>query len=110
MINTSKLTACLRGIGLDDWPSAVNPLIADRLSTAGHGDYDSWRQVVQSLQENASTAKEVRDLLNISPGTLKNLRINGALPYTRIGATIFYAREKVEQVLEQNQVDHRHLY
>jgi tRNA (mo5U34)-methyltransferase len=68
VINTSKLTACLRGIGLDDWPSAVNPLIADRLSTAGHGDYDSWRQVVQSLQENASTAKEVRDLLlKLSP-------------------------------------------
>lgn len=33
---------------------------------------------------------EVRKMLNISPGTLQNLRIKGTLPYRKIGATIFY--------------------
>ena len=33
---------------------------------------------------------EVRNLLNISPGTLQNLRINGTLKYKRIG--IFFVQ------------------
>jgi hypothetical protein len=33
---------------------------------------------------------EVRKLLNISPGTLQNLRINGTLPYTKIGGVMYY--------------------
>ena len=30
-------------------------------------------------------SSEVMDLLQISPGTLQNLRINGTLPYTKSG-------------------------
>jgi len=32
---------------------------------------------------------EVRELLGISPGTLQNLRINGTLPYTRVGGVLY---------------------
>lgn len=45
---------------------------------------------------------EVRELLKISPGTLQNLRVNGHLPYTKIGGTIFYAFEDVQSMLEEN--------
>lgn len=45
---------------------------------------------------------EVRELLKISPGTLQNLRVNGHLPYTKIGGTIFYAFEDVQSMLEDN--------
>ncbi|WP_316735462.1 helix-turn-helix domain-containing protein [Pedobacter aquatilis] len=43
---------------------------------------------------------EVRKLLNISPGTLQNLRINKTLPFTRIGSIIFYKQQDIYALLE----------
>ena len=40
-------------------------------------------------------SNEVMELLKISPGTLQNLRINGTLPYTKVGGIIFYDFEAV---------------
>ncbi|ALJ04129.1 transcriptional regulator [Pseudalgibacter alginicilyticus] len=48
---------------------------------------------------------EVRKLLNISPGTLQNLRINGTLTYTKVGGIIFYAYDDIQKVLEENKVN-----
>ena len=48
---------------------------------------------------------EVRKLLNISPGTLQNLRINGTLPYSKIGGIVYYPYEGIMQVLQENQVN-----
>ena len=48
---------------------------------------------------------EVRKLLNISPGTLQNLRINGTLTYTKIGGIIYYAYSDLMKVLNENKVD-----
>jgi len=45
---------------------------------------------------------DVRKMLSISNGTLQTLRINGTLPFTKIGGTIFYAYEDVTKVLNQN--------
>ena len=50
---------------------------------------------------------EVRDLLNISPGTLQNMRINGTLPYTKIGGVMFYDYEDIKKMLEENRVRNR---
>ena len=50
---------------------------------------------------------EVRELLNISPGTLQNLRINGTLPYTKIGGVMFYDYGDIKKMLEENQVKNR---
>lgn len=57
-------------------------------------------QTKQWLKSN-----EVRKLLNISPGTLQNLRINGTLSYTKIGGIIYYAYSDLMKVLEENKVD-----
>jgi len=43
---------------------------------------------------------EVRRLLKISPATLQTLRINGTLPYTRIGGSLYYRYEDIEKLLE----------
>lgn len=43
---------------------------------------------------------EVRKLLNISPGTLQNLRINGKLRYTKIGGIMYYRFEDIQKLLE----------
>jgi hypothetical protein len=47
---------------------------------------------------------EVRKLLNISPGTLQNLRINGSLTYTKIGGTLYYDNTDIEKLLTKNKV------
>ena len=49
-------------------------------------------------------SSEVMELLQISPGTLQNLRINGTLPYTKIGGIIFYDSEEIQDVMVQNRV------
>ena len=46
-------------------------------------------------------SKEVIKLLNISPGTLQNLRINGTLKYKRIGGIIYYNYEDIVKMLEK---------
>ena len=45
---------------------------------------------------------QVQRMLGISPGTLQNLRINGTLPYSKIGGVIFYDRREILQVMEMN--------
>ena len=47
-------------------------------------------------------SNEVKKLLNISSGTLQNLRVNGTLTYSKIGGMIFYSSEIIENLLEQN--------
>ncbi|RAJ76689.1 hypothetical protein CLV59_108209 [Chitinophaga dinghuensis] len=42
---------------------------------------------------------EVKDLLNISSGTLQNMRINGTLAYTKIGGLIFYDYEDIQKLM-----------
>lgn len=49
-------------------------------------------------------SNEVRKLLNISSGTLQNLRINGTLTYTKIGGILYYSSNDLEKVIEGNKV------
>jgi hypothetical protein len=51
---------------------------------------------------------DVRKLLNISPGTLQNLRINGTLPYTKVGGVIYYDMEDNSQIMLNNKVHNRY--
>jgi hypothetical protein len=48
---------------------------------------------------------EVRDLLGISSGTLQNLRINGTLPYTKIGGVLYYDYHEIMELLEKNRTN-----
>ncbi|QQS94762.1 helix-turn-helix domain-containing protein [Sphingobacterium spiritivorum] len=43
---------------------------------------------------------QVRKMLNISAGTLQNLRINGTLPFRKIGGTIYYSKVQIEKILK----------
>ena len=51
-------------------------------------------------------SNEVMELLQVSPGTLQTLRINGTLPYTKIGGIIYYELEEIQKVMEDNKVKH----
>ena len=46
-------------------------------------------------------SSEVKKMLGVSPGTLQNLRINGMLPYSKIGGIIFYRYEDIVKLLEK---------
>jgi hypothetical protein len=62
------------------------------ITKPGQGEAKKW------LKSN-----EVRKLLNISPGTLQNLRINGTLRYTKIGGMMYYKLEDINKLLEGGQ-------
>ena len=51
-------------------------------------------------------SSEVMDLLQISPGTLQNLRINGTLPYTKVGGIIYYDVQEIHRLMDENRVKH----
>ena len=44
-------------------------------------------------------SNQVRKMLNISPGTLQNLRINGTLRYTKVGGILYYKAEDIDKLL-----------
>jgi hypothetical protein len=58
------------------------------------------QQTKQWLKSN-----EVRKMLNISPGTLQNLRINGTITYTKIGGILYYDNSDIEKLLNGNKVN-----
>lgn len=47
-------------------------------------------------------SSEVRKILNMSPGTLQTLRVNGTLPSTKIGGTHYYNLSDIEKLLSTN--------
>jgi len=49
-------------------------------------------------------SKEVRKMLNISPGTLQNLRIHGHIPFTKLGGTLFYDSNEIDKILNDNKI------
>ena len=65
------------------------------------------KEIIHSKPQQAKQwlkSKEVRKLLNISPGTLQNLRINGTLTYTKIGGIMYYDNADIEKLLYGNKV------
>jgi hypothetical protein len=68
---------------------------------------EDFREILKEKNEQSKKwlkSTEVRKLLNISPGTLQNLRINGTLSYTKIGGIIYYANQDIDKLLENNKV------
>jgi hypothetical protein len=47
-------------------------------------------------------SNEVRELLNISSGTLQNLRVNGTITFTKIGGIMYYNYSDIEKALNGN--------
>ncbi|MBB6611803.1 helix-turn-helix domain-containing protein [Pontibacter sp. Tf4] len=64
---------------------------------------EDFRQLLQSKQPDpvreVLRSAEVRRLLKISPATLQTLRINGTLPYTKVGGTLYYRMEDIHKLL-----------
>jgi len=77
----------------DDLREFKNELLNElkQIMQPGQGQSKKWLK-----------SSEVRKMLNISPGTLQNLRINGTLRFTKIGSIMYYKLEDINKVLEGN--------
>lgn len=58
----------------------------------------------EQLTKKYLKSTEVMELLKVSPGTLQNLRLNGTLPFTKIGGTILYEYAEILRILNLNKV------
>lgn len=47
---------------------------------------------------------EVQKLLGISASTLQNFRINGTIPFTKVGGLLYYDYNEITELLERNKV------
>lgn len=66
------------------------------------------KEIIQSKPQQTKQwlkSNEVRKMLNISPGTLQNLRINGTLTYTKIGGIMYYDNSDIDKLLNGNKVN-----
>ncbi|MGJ1342196.1 helix-turn-helix domain-containing protein [Sphingobacterium sp. 1.A.4] len=69
---------------------------------------EMMEEIRQLMRENVKRendrqwlrSAEVRKMLGISPGTLQNLRINGTLPYKKIGGSIYYRGDDIQRMME----------
>ena len=47
-------------------------------------------------------SNQVCKLLGISPGTLQTFRVNGTVPFTKVGGILFFKAEDIEKLMEEN--------
>ena len=67
-------------------------------------EYLDKKEGTAQVQKEAEWIKshQVQRLLGISPGTLQNLRVNGTIPYSKVGGVLFYKKADIQNILEQN--------
>jgi hypothetical protein len=51
--------------------------------------------------------KDVKKMLGISTATLQTLRINGIIPYSKVGGTLYYKYSDVMKVFNENKHEGR---
>jgi len=76
----------------DDIEKAKAEIIEEMKKLLGGDRSDATRKWLKS--------PEVRRMLKVSPGTLQNMRVNGTLPFTKIGAVIYYDYADIVKMLE----------
>lgn len=81
-------------ITTDDLRQFKIELLDELKQLFGHRAETNTREYLKS--------SEVSKLLNISLSKLQHLRLSKILPYTRIGSTIYYKREDIQDLLEAN--------
>lgn len=100
----------MSGINPEGNNMKVIPVHRDQLLTVGDLEkfkYELIDKIKDLLQDESGQTKrkwlrssEVRKMLGISPGTLQNLRVNGTLPFSKIGGIVFYQLGDLHNLLE----------
>lgn len=50
------------------------------------------------------TTKEAADLLRLSPSALQKLRMDGSLPFLKLGGKVFFKKETLAKYVEDQQL------
>ncbi|WP_137404680.1 helix-turn-helix domain-containing protein [Echinicola rosea] len=53
-------------------------------------------------QKRYVKSREAKKILQVSSGTLQNMRLNGDLPFTKIGGVIYYDTQDIQEMMEAN--------
>ena len=53
-------------------------------------------------QEKWLKSYQVQRMLGISAGTLQNLRINGTIPYSKLGGILLYPTDEITKLINDN--------
>ena len=89
----------------------ANIITTDDLRVFKEELLEAIRQLLQSHSSGKGKkwlrSSEVMELLHLSPGTLQNLRVNGTLPYSKIGGIIYYDAEDIERLMEDSRIDNQ---
>lgn len=88
---------------IDKWVMAVEVLTKEDLMDFGNGLLEEIRKIIKidpPVKKKFLKGYEVREILGISQGTLQNLRINGTLPFSKIGSIYYYDSKVVDDLLE----------
>ncbi|GAA4904927.1 helix-turn-helix domain-containing protein [Mucilaginibacter conchicola] len=83
--------------------AAIEVITKDDLNDFKKDLLQEIRQMIEPVESQGKKwlkSVEVRKLLNISPGTLQNLRINGTLRFAKIGGMLYYKLEDIHKLLE----------
>jgi len=92
---------------------AVEIITKEELQTFRVELLNDIKQLLESSgkleQKKWLKSPEVRKMLGISPGTLQNLRVNGTLPFTKIGSLFYYPYEDINKILEKNLINTRNV-
>jgi hypothetical protein len=66
---------------------------------------EALKPVSNNQEKKFLRSSEMRKMFNISAGTLQNMRINGTLPYSKVGTTILYDYDVVLAILNKNRIN-----
>ncbi|TRX72555.1 helix-turn-helix domain-containing protein [Carboxylicivirga sp. M1479] len=67
------------------------------------GDIENlFKENVKPAPKTWLKSNEVKALLEVSSGTLQNMRNNGSLPFTKIGGVIYYNHDDIQKMLLEN--------
>lgn len=68
LFDLPSLWSCLADVGLSQWQASLTPLLRDRLSETGHGDFARWRDSLDKLRAEPVDEGTRRKLLaSLSP-------------------------------------------
>jgi hypothetical protein len=95
---------------------AVNIITQEDLDQFKTQFFNDQKQILEKFKEEITgsvkptepvgikwlKSHQVQRMLGISPGTLQTLRINGTIPFSKVGGSIYYSSEDVQKVLEKN--------
>ncbi len=50
-------------------------------------------------------SSEIKKLLGLSSGTILNMRVNGTLPYSKVGGIILYDYEEIIKIIQSKKIN-----